>query len=95
MVTENILLLVDINCKDNSFDLVLSALRECEEHSKIEQGCLRYDILLNNLKPLTIMIVEKWLDQNALDLHNKSKHFTVLQEKIKNIVESVKINTYR
>lgn len=43
------------------------------EQIRNEQGNLKYDYFVSLNNKDTILLVDRWIDQNALDLHHKSK----------------------
>ena len=47
------------------------------EPSKVEDGCLLYNIFEYENKPNKFMAVETWRDEKALDGHKASEHYKV------------------
>ena len=45
--------------------------------SKVEDGCLFYEIVQYENKPEKFMAVETWRDEAALDGHKASEHYTI------------------
>ena len=49
-------------------------LRRLAETSRAEEGCLRFDVLQNVMRPNHFTVVEVWRDQQALDAHRAAAH---------------------
>ena len=41
-----------------------------------EEGCLQYELFVSPNKPIRFCLVEKWMSQEALDKHLKTKHLS-------------------
>ncbi|MDR2931977.1 MAG: antibiotic biosynthesis monooxygenase [Oscillospiraceae bacterium] len=50
--------------------------REMIEATRKENGCIEYRLHIDTKDPTCYVFVEEWADQNALDAHCKSAHFT-------------------
>ena len=45
--------------------------------SKVEDGCIFYDIFVYENNPRKFMAVESWRDEKALDGHKGTKHYAI------------------
>ena len=45
--------------------------------SKIEDGCIFYDIFVYENNPRKFMAVESWRDNDALDGHKSTQHYAI------------------
>ncbi len=54
---------------------VLSALRSLVEHTRLEEGCISYQLHRDIKDPLRYTMLESWRDQEAINFHNSSEHF--------------------
>lgn len=72
----------------------LELVKELAVASQAEEGCIEYILHKDVQKPLTYCIIEKWKDQEAIDSHNSSAHFTNAVPKIVNITKA-EINVYK
>jgi quinol monooxygenase YgiN len=52
------------------------AAKELIECSKKEEGCIAYDLYEDTRNENVLTFIECWQDKKAIDLHNKSEHFT-------------------
>ncbi|MDS0524275.1 antibiotic biosynthesis monooxygenase [Clostridium sp. SHJSY1] len=75
-------------------------VEEFKKHAEIlaaetrkEEGCISYQLLQNVDNSEMLFFVEEWENQEAIDNHNKSKHFTELLPKLtENLKEDPAIN---
>ncbi len=44
------------------------------EPTRVENGCIVYELFLNNSDPTDFTFVEEWTDDAALDAHLESPH---------------------
>ena len=45
--------------------------------SKVEDGCIFYDIFVYENNPRKFMAVESWRDEKALDGHKDTQHYAI------------------
>lgn len=62
--------------------------------SRAEDGCVEYILHKDVKKALTYCIIEKWKDQDAIDEHNNSIHFTTIVPEITEIAQA-EIDIYK
>lgn len=53
-----------------------TAAAEIVEKSRVEEGNVSYSLNQAIDDPQTIAFIEVWKDQEAIDIHNASEHFT-------------------
>ncbi|WP_304452165.1 putative quinol monooxygenase [Nocardiopsis sp. YSL2] len=53
------------------FDMAVDAFGELARRTSEEPGALRFDAYVSAEKANTVVLVEEWADQNAIDLHMK------------------------
>jgi quinol monooxygenase YgiN len=68
--------------------------KELIEESRKEAGCISYNLHqdINNENILTF--IEEWQDKEAIELHNKSTHFTTIVPKLGEFREDKQLNLY-
>lgn len=54
----------------------LEITKELVEKSSAEEGNISYTLNRNTAKPNVFAFIEFWKDQDAIDSHNASEHFT-------------------
>ncbi|MER7674466.1 putative quinol monooxygenase [Kitasatospora sp. NPDC096128] len=52
----------------------LAAFQELAEHTRREEGALRFDVFRSQEEEHTVVLVEEWADQAAIDLHMKEEY---------------------
>ena len=72
----------------------LELVKELAVVSQAEEGCIEYILHQDVQIPLIYCIIEKWKDQEAIDIHNNSAHFTDIVPKIVDITKA-DINVYK
>lgn len=50
------------------------ALSDLIELTRAEQGCLRFEVAQAQANPHEFILIEQWVDQKALDQHNRTTH---------------------
>jgi len=63
--------------KEGSESKMKELLMAMVEPSKVEDGCIFYDIFQYENNPKKFMAVESWRDENALNGHKNSAHYAV------------------
>lgn len=71
---------------------VLTALHHIVDATRKEDGNVSYDLHKNTVTPLEYTILEVWKSQEAIDLHNASKHFDEFKQAINGKIDNLKID---
>jgi len=61
--------------KDDKIDELKALLGTMVQASRIEKGCLLYNIYQMKNRPNTFVVIESWEDEAALDGHKNSPHY--------------------
>lgn len=64
--------------------LLQQSLLELAKLSRQETGCVQYDVLLDKSKPELCILVLKYTDTNAMELHEKQPYITEFSENTMN-----------
>ncbi len=75
-----------VECAAERRDELVAQLKEMQDNSRREEGCLRYGFFAAVENPLSFVAVEEWLDREALDRHFAQPH---LQEFTGRLLELV------
>lgn len=62
--------------KEGKREEFLSLVKELVEKSRAEEGNVYYDLCEDINNPNVLTFIEAWKDQNAIQIHNASEHFT-------------------
>ena len=69
--------------------------REVISETRKEKGCITY-ALHEDINDSTILTtLEEWVDEEALNQHNKSEHILKIVPELRKLRESTEINIYR
>lgn len=71
----------------------IALINNLGDASRAEEGCIEYILHKDLEKPLTYCLIEKWKDQDAVDFHNNTQHFTNAVPKIGKIAQ-IEIDVY-
>ncbi len=63
--------------KEGSEAKMKELLTAMVEPSKVEDGCIFYDIFVYENNPRKFMAVESWRDEKALDGHKGTEHYAI------------------
>ena len=82
--------------KDEERESYLQLTKELIEKSRQEEGYISYG-LFQDIKDNSIFtFIEEWKDQNAIDLHNKTEHFTRIVPLLANFrIGKGEVNLYK
>ncbi|MBV6698886.1 putative quinol monooxygenase [Kitasatospora aureofaciens] len=60
----------------------LAAFQELAAHTRREEGALRFDVFRSQAEEHTVVLVEDWADQHAIDLHMKEEYTAAFLAKV-------------
>ncbi|RLL41332.1 antibiotic biosynthesis monooxygenase [Oceanobacillus piezotolerans] len=69
--------------------------REVISETRKEKGCITYTLNEDSHDPTILTMLEEWVDEEALNEHNKSEHVIKIVPELKKLRESTEINIYR
>lgn len=64
--------------KQEHIEKVKPLYSELVAKTKQEIGCIAYDLFVDQNNPGHFIFIEEWIDQNALNAHCQSEHFSRL-----------------
>jgi quinol monooxygenase YgiN len=73
----------------------LSLAREVVSETRKEKGCIMYTLHEDINDPTILTTLEEWVDEEALNQHNKSEHILKIVPELRKLRESTEINIYR
>ena len=77
-----IVLFVEFEFDNKDMDLAVELLTEMQNQTiENEEGCIAYDILLNDEEPNTIYLYECYENKAALDVHNNAAYYKNIVDK--------------
>lgn len=69
--------------KEESIDTVSPLFKELIETTQKENGCIGYNLYIDEADSTHFVFVEEWESHEALEAHSKSEHFTRIVPQIK------------
>ncbi len=69
---------VFIQVSEENRAALLNAAKQLVEASKVENGCVAYDLFASATRDDVYMICETWADAEVLAKHEQSEHFRTL-----------------
>ena len=79
--------------KKEDFKVLTEELRR---ESRKEKGCISYNLYEDINNPNRLAFIEEWRDEEAIKLHNESKHFTGTIPKLLELREGKsEVNLYK
>ena len=67
--------LVGSTVQPGDLEVVLGIYRELVARTRLEPGCLSYELLQLREDPCNLMLLECWQTQEHLDAHTRTPHF--------------------
>lgn len=64
------------------------------EETRKEEGCIAYNLYQDTKDKCVLVMIEEWENNESLELHMKSPHFTDIVPKIGKLRKSGEITTY-
>ncbi len=64
---------------------VIATAKELVEASLKDAGCIAYDLFESATRNDVLMICETWKDEESLNVHSNSAHFTTLVPKLESL----------
>lgn len=92
-MTGNIVIGGTIICTPDDIDMVVVRVREHIRLTRLEPGCITFDITQSGSNPCVFDVSERFVDQAAFDAHTSRTRASVWWEKTKRIPRDMKITT--
>jgi quinol monooxygenase YgiN len=74
-------LIARLRSQPGQADLLTGALCELAGPSRLEAGCLLYDVCRSQSDPNELLVLEEWESQAILDAHMATPHFKAFLER--------------
>ena len=88
-----ITIVVNIKVKENKKSDFLKTIRALIHDSREEEGCISYELYENKNDEFSFVLIEYWISQDSVDLHNKTEHFITIGPKLRELA-SLEVNLY-
>ena len=70
-----ILVTAKITSKSGDRNKIISKSKDLIESSRLESGCINYDLYESIEDVDVLLVLEQWKDKEALELHLQTEHF--------------------
>ncbi len=84
-----------IKAKNGEKDKIIEKAQDLIESTRLESGCISYNLFASTEDNNTLMMLEKWENQNVLNSHMQTEHFKEFGKSIEELLaENLKIYVY-
>ena len=74
----------------------ITCIKPLIEGSNQEEGCISYALHQDIHTPHILTMIEEWKDQEAIDLHNQTEHFTTIVPQLSaRLTQPTEVNLYK
>ncbi|MFL6558148.1 MAG: putative quinol monooxygenase [Bacillus sp. (in: firmicutes)] len=92
--------MIKVVCKavlkpDVKIEEYLIIAREVISETRKEKGCISYTLHEDINEPTILTMIEEWVDEEAINQHNKSEHVLRIVPELRKLRESTEINIYK
>jgi len=77
-----------VRCRPDQRDGLIALMRQMQDDSRREEGCLRYGFFAAVEDSLSFVAVEEWADREALDRHFAQPHLQEFARRLVDLVDS-------
>jgi len=81
--------------QDVNIEEYLNIAREAVAETRKENGCIMYTLHQDIDDPSILTTIEEWVDEEAIDQHNKNERVWKWVQELRKLRESTEINHYR
>lgn len=81
--------------KEGKKEEFLALAMELVGESRKEEGCIKYSLYQDIRNENIVSVIEKWKDQESIDIHNNSEHFTTIVPQLGKLRESSEVTLYK
>lgn len=76
-----------VRAKPENIDAVKTILEGFISPTRVENGCIVYNLYQDKKDPAHFTFVEEWADEDMLMAHSRSKHLTEGRAKLKELTQ--------
>ena len=91
-MTNTLTIIANIEAKADKIELVKTALLKLIEPTRLEEGCIQYDLHQDNNNPAQFTFVENWVSNELLQKHLNSPHLKMYMQATEGAVASFTLN---
>ena len=76
-----------LKVKSENLETFINLAKTLIEKSRAESGNVSYTLNQHLEEPITVAFIETWKDQQAIDIHNATEHYTTIFPKLRALCE--------
>ncbi|WP_028974206.1 putative quinol monooxygenase [Spirochaeta cellobiosiphila] len=92
-MNEEISVCAKFTVKEGAVDTVISKLQKLIDHTRTEEGCIKYDLHQDLANPRSFVFYEVWANKDALKAHGDSDNFKQTMAELQEYTEGPSENT--
>lgn len=81
-------IVANITAKADKVDLVKAELKKLIEPTRVEEGCLQYDLHQDNENPARFLFYENWASRDLWQRHMGNRHLKDYMEATEGAIEA-------
>lgn len=85
-------IIANIIAKPEHVELVKNELMKLIDKTRLEQGCINYDLHQDNQNPAHFVFHENWQSEADLEVHLASEHIAAYSAAVEGAIESFTLN---
>ena len=90
-----IIVTATINTKPGERDKIISKSQDVIESTRLESGCISYELFASTEDDDVLMMFEKWESKEALELHKQTDHYNAFGQIIGNLIaKEIEVRIY-
>jgi len=91
-MTTPLTIVANIEAKTDKIELVKTELLKLIEPTRVEEGCIQYDLHQDNNNPALFTFIENWASHELLQKHLNSQHLKMYVQATEGAVINFKLN---
>lgn len=92
LTTNKLTIVANIFAKEDKIELVQTALNALIEPTRLEQGCINYDLHQDKSNPTHFMFFENWQSRELWLEHMESEHLAQFKQTTKDALAAFTVN---
>ena len=82
-----VVVIAAMTAKEDSVTKLESALKSLLAPTQAEEGCLQYELHVDQAEPRRFVFVERWTSLEALDAHRRAPHLLAFREQAGDLLD--------
>ncbi|MGL5722250.1 MAG: putative quinol monooxygenase [Brevinema sp.] len=87
-----VIVVAQVEAKQDKIDFVKSEVLKLVAPTRVEAGCIKYDLHQDNANPALFLFYEIWEDEATLKVHSEGAHLKAFAQATKGAIHHSSIN---